>query len=333
MKIKIKTFAYLLSLALAALMGYQTLTPKFPDNEILLYPNQMRSDLTLTYLHAFKRAHHSILVIIYTLRDEEIIRSLRERGEEGIKVTVICDHKACLGVAKELGPDVRTVYCDHKGHMHQKIVVIDDELIWLGSANMTTESLRFHGNLVAGIKDPTLAKKITEHANLMTQDGIGDTDTPSLFTINGQTLSLTLLPDKGSALKELIALIDQAKTDIRVAMFTWTHPLLTDAVIRAVKRGVKVEAILDNTSSQGASRATFKALQASGCAVSTNDTAALLHHKFLVIDDKLLAMGSTNWTKAAFTRNNDCFIILPEMTDKQKKTIRRLWKVLKAESS
>ena len=48
--------------------------------------------------------------------------------------------------------------------MHRKVLLVDGEEVWLGSANMTRDSLRMHGNLMVGIKDPAVGnswKKIS----------------------------------------------------------------------------------------------------------------------------------------------------------------------------
>ena len=59
----------------------------------------------------------------------------------------------------------------------------------------------------------------------------------------------------------------------------------------------------------------------------------LLHHKFILIDDQTLLVGSANWTKAAFYKNSDCFLILHNLTDDQKTFMNRLWTRLEAEST
>ena len=47
--------------------------------------------------------------------------------------------------------------------MHQKVIVIDKKQIWLGSANLTNESLNLHNNLVSGLYHPDIAETIIEY--------------------------------------------------------------------------------------------------------------------------------------------------------------------------
>ncbi len=51
-----------------------------------------------------------------------------------------------------------------------------------------------------------------------------------------------------------------------------------------------------------------------------------MHHKMALFDHQILAMGSTNWTKSAFTRNQDDLLIL---TSLKKREIQKIQKMLK----
>ncbi len=116
-------------------------------------------------------------------------------------------------------------------------------------------------------------------------------------------------------------------------MFTFTRQDFAQAIIQAAKRGVKTEVVIDHQSAKGASAKVVALLQKAGVSVSLSQGSALLHHKFLYIDGKVLENGSANWTKAAFTQNDDCFLILHELNDSQKQQMEKLWKVIKAESA
>ena len=52
-----------------------------------------------------------------------------------------------------------------KGLMHKKIVVIDKRLIFLGTANLTTTSLRHHANVMGlGLRSP---RRLPHRAGLL----------------------------------------------------------------------------------------------------------------------------------------------------------------------
>jgi phosphatidylserine/phosphatidylglycerophosphate/cardiolipin synthase-like enzyme len=116
-------------------------------------------------------------------------------------------------------------------------------------------------------------------------------------------------------------------------MFTWTHPLHTAHVIAAHQRGVQVEIIIDHHSAMGASQKTVTALQEAGIGVRLGQGPQLLHHKMAWVDEMTLILGSANWTKSAFKKNEDCFLILHDLSSSQRGLLDKLWSVLVKEST
>ena len=82
----------------------------------------------------------------------------------------------------------------------------------------------------------------------------------------------------------------------------------------------------------GASAKVAALLKKGGIPVKCNRGGNLLHHKFMYIDGKTLVNGSANWTKAAFEKNDDCFIILHDLTDTQREFMDKLWAVIDSET-
>ena len=117
-----------------------------------------------------------------------------------------------------------------------------------------------------------------------------------------------------------------ARHSIRVALFTLTHPNLVDELIIAHRRGVDVTLVLDLHSALGASAESVAALKHAGISVRLSKGVQLFHHKFALIDDRILVTGSANWTKAAFTKNSDCLIALHNLVPEQKAFMSYLWK-------
>ena len=116
-------------------------------------------------------------------------------------------------------------------------------------------------------------------------------------------------------------------------MFTWTREDFAKGVIAAFRRGVDVEVVIDYYQGKGASFKIVEQLKNSGVKVRIGKGGALLHHKFMVIDDDTLVNGSANWTKAAFTRNDDCFIVLDPLSSNNQEKLETLWKKIWSEST
>src|ERR1700722_8311222 len=303
----IKFYRLLSSLLLLILFFYLTESKKLeeiqPGENPVLYSNVCHDNLESVFLDAIRGANHSILLIIYSLSDIKLIHALNRQAEKGIPVKVIHDTTTPPLGFQKLSSRIDNQGIKLSGLMHQKILVVDREKVWLGSANMTTESLKLHDNLVLGLINHRLAEAIVQQKAF------------SLIDLCGQQVEYWSLPQKGKeGLKRLIQLIDGAQKSVRVAMFTWTHAELTEAVIRANHRGIRVEVILDRGQALGVCHQTLEKLLHAGVEVRLSSGLGLLHHKFAWIDEKYLINGSANWTVSAFTRNRDCFLILHSLT-------------------
>ncbi|MFQ5728882.1 MAG: phosphatidylserine/phosphatidylglycerophosphate/cardiolipin synthase family protein [Waddliaceae bacterium] len=298
-----------------------------------LYSTQTRDDLKLTFSQAINEAENSVLLIIYSLKDSKIIQALKKKSEERINVEVICDTEASRGVARKLGSKVKTSLCKGKGLMHQKILVIDNKKVWIGSANMTPTSLRWHNNLVTGLQSPKLAANIKEKAHIMIEEGRVRPVTTEDFNVGDQKAEMWFLPDNPTGAYRIRQLFRTAQKTIRIAMFTWTRLDFADDIVKAQKRGLDIQVAIDAQSGGGVSAKVVERLQNGGVPVRLSKGGPLLHYKFMVIDDRILVNGSANWTKAAFTQNDDCFIILYDLTEDQQQFLDNLWSVIREEST
>jgi phosphatidylserine/phosphatidylglycerophosphate/cardiolipin synthase-like enzyme len=115
-------------------------------------------------------------------------------------------------------------------------------------------------------------------------------------------------------------------------MFTLTHPEITQALLRAKKRGVEVTIAADYYTAKGASKKTLETMRNGGIKILNSQGRQLLHHKWAIIDDLTLIMGSANWTKAAFSKNQDFLFFLFPLNQDQRKFLNKLWNVIEMES-
>lgn len=297
------------------------------DSPIELYSNQTQDDLTHLFQHAIASAKQSITLVIYALTDPQIIHSLQAQSDSGLQVYIVCDARASPGISHRL-PRATIVKKTGPGLMHQKILIIDNKQIWVGSANMTTSSLNVHSNLVMGIENPALAQALTERAKSMDESGGYSPLLHRETQAGNQNLELWVLPDDPHAVQRMIDLLRSAQKSIKVAMFTWTRVDFTEELIAATKRGVKVETVIDRYSGKGASAKIVRLLEQNHVPVRLSTGHKLMHNKFAYIDDTILVNGSANWTNAAFKENDDFFIILYPLTPEQQAKMNNLWSAI-----
>lgn len=116
--------------------------------------------------------------------------------------------------------------------------------------------------------------------------------------------------------KKVIPLIEQAKRSIKIIIFAWRwYPndpgnpvqLFNQAIVRAARRGVRVEAITNFDGIDGL-------LVEQGVVVIKTVSKNLIHAKLMIIDDENLIMGSHNYTQSAFTTNHEISMISQEVS-------------------
>ncbi len=259
---------------------------------------------------------------MFGLSDRAVLSALSAKLKQNVPTTIYYDTKGSSKIFKYL--DGGNIYpVKNSSLMHRKILVLDQEMVFIGSANMTTASLRMHDNLVVGLRSRTLAQFLQEHGPF----------TPGYLQtlVGGQNVELWLLPDpRGHALTELRKKIRTATRSIRIALFTFTHPGLADELIEAHQRGVAVSLVVDMQSAFGASAKTIEKLKKANVPVLLSQGPQLLHHKFIYIDEQTLVTGSANWTKAAFYKNSDCVLSLNPLNAEQKNFMAKLWRQIES---
>lgn len=304
---------------------HRSIHPSLPGLNIepCLYSNQCQLNLRTLTIEAIQQAKKSIHLVMFDLNDPAIVHAL-ERAQNHIPLDIYYDANKSPLLYSQWNAHLHPMYLS--GLMHQKIMIVDRELVLIGSANMTTSSLLMHDNLVVGLRSPAVADFLIQQAPPASgylQSSVG-----------GQDIELWLLPDiQGKALSDLCQYLRGATHSIKVALFTLTHPILCDELIAAKQRGVAVTVVIDLHSGMGASAKAIERLQQHQINVLFSQGIQLLHHKLVWIDDQTLLCGSANWTKAAFEKNSDCIIGFRQITQTQKKFMTNLWKRIETEAS
>lgn len=132
--------------------------------------------------------------------------------------------------------------------------------------------------------------------------------------------------------RELIALIGQATSTLDIAMCWFTDDNLGDAVVAACERNVKVRVLLDGTQEKATGGEYEKLVRAGIEVLVEHLSKPKMHHKFAVIDRKIVVTGSYNWSSAADTDNLENIVVLecPEIAAAFITEFDRIWTALKA---
>lgn len=103
-------------------------------------------------------------------------------------------------------------------------------------------------------------------------------------------------------------LFQRAQRQVDVCVFTITDDRITDAILDAHRREVKIRIISDNDKAEDAG-SDVGLLARRGVAVRFDQSEYHMHHKFAIFDEVKLLTGSYNWTRGAARYNEENFIV------------------------
>jgi mitochondrial cardiolipin hydrolase len=111
-----------------------------------------------------------------------------------------------------------------------------------------------------------------------------------------------------ACLRKLRELCGGARRQLDICVFTLADDRLTDAVLDAHRRGVRVRVISDDDK-RFDTGSDVTQLADAGIEIRLDRGPAHMHHKFAVFDGKLLANGSFNWTRSASASNDENLVV------------------------
>jgi len=136
-------------------------------------------------------------------------------------------------------------------------------------------------------------------------------------------------PD-GGIRRQLLRAIQDARQRIDVAVYQITSTELARALVAAKQRGVRVQILTDHERAQARGPA-MRIFLTAGLSVRTLGVSeqSLMHHKFAVFDERLVATGSYNWTQSAERANYENLILLDDsrVVARFTEEFQRLWRL------
>lgn len=111
-----------------------------------------------------------------------------------------------------------------------------------------------------------------------------------------------------------------------ICVFTITYNQIANAILAEFRDGVKVRIISDNDKAQDLGSDIYK-LAMAGIPIKVDKTDVHMHHKFAVVDGKLVINGSFNWTRSAQSKNFENVVISnnPKMVESFAGHFEHLW--------
>ena len=202
-----------------------------------------------------------------------------------------------------------------KGIMHDKFFIIDNKYLWTGSTNVSSGCLTYNANVSVAIDSPIIANLYKQEFEQMYLEGkfhknkrkIENTEN---IQINDNTrVSVYFSPKSLVFYKAIIPLIDNAQSSIDIPIFFFTHKDVIQALLNAHARGVKIRVLLDAVGALSA-YSKHDILRSAGIPVKVENWGGKMHMKSMIVDKKIILVGSTNWTNTAAHTNDENLLVI-----------------------
>lgn len=119
--------------------------------------------------------------------------------------------------------------------------------------------------------------------------------------IFGQDIVVRFSPE-GGCTDLIVEKINNSKRSIFVQAYSFTSQSISDALINAFERDVKVKIILDKSQLEGKS-SKYQEVKEAGIPTLIDSKHAIAHNKIIIIDENIILTGSFNFTNNAESRN------------------------------
>lgn len=107
---------------------------------------------------------------------------------------------------------------------------------------------------------------------------------------------------------KLKTVIFGCERSLDMCLFLMTLPDVASLVIKLMKKGVRVRVIIDHNNI-GVPGCQIRKMHQAGVLIVSIQQIGLMHHKFVLVDDRVLLTGSFNWTSQAVHYNNENIIV------------------------
>ena len=298
-----------------------------------LGPSPSMEKALLAFIDA---AGETLDVCVFEMNLPAVARALLNAERRGVKVRVIVAKENAEsayeieGELKEMERRKMLTLADNRsGLMHNKFMVADGVRVWTGSYNFTRNCSQFNDNHAIVLESRELAENYAAewleiHERRHGKKFAYPTPHPEV-DVGGTAMKNYFTPEddvRGAIVEEM----NRATTEIAMMAFSFTDPAMTEAIRKAVGRGVRTIVLLDSSLAKHPG-ANTKELEAMGANVRMSP-GVRLHHKVIVIDRETVVLGSANFSGSAFDRNDENVLIVkaPNFAQAMLREAIRCWR-------
>ncbi len=240
-------------------------------------------------------AKYNVHCAFYSLSSEEVIRALNSLPK-CIEGRVVLEKQA-----EELTQPKQTA--KGRGIMHNKFCVIDKAMVITGSYN-PREASDYRDALLV-VEDSRIAVQYeTEFKELWYNKNVSYSNP----NFNSDVTAYFCPEDDCNRI--IIEELEKAEKSVNFAYYSFTSGELGLALVALSSRNISVSGIFEV--SQISKFSQYHLLKNQGVNITVYCSAMVLHHKFIVIDNRTVITGSFNPTKRAQLFNDENILVIQD---------------------
>jgi phosphatidylserine/phosphatidylglycerophosphate/cardiolipin synthase-like enzyme len=310
----------------------------FADRHNFGDPENWQGSIQEQIIKKIDAAQTSIHIASFEFNLTPVAEALVAAKERGVDVRWVTDDEHGLEADEEPGhgqfemlheAGIEVKGDDRSALMHNKFWIFDSKTVWTGSTNITINGIFKQDNNVIVVHSPEVAA-IYEREFEEMWNGEHGIRSPSTVdqqsaTVNGTPVQALFAAEDG-VIGHLIPYVESAQSSVRFMAFSFTDYPLAEAMINRAKDGVDVAGVFEKVGSE-TEYAELRTLHCAGVPVRQDGNPTFLHHKLIIVDERIVMTGSLNYSTNAEESNDENVIIVdnPEIAALYMQEFERVW--------
>jgi phosphatidylserine/phosphatidylglycerophosphate/cardiolipin synthase-like enzyme len=267
-------------------------------------------------VEAIDAARLSVDVAAYSLSLNSVRNALLRAHDRGATVRVVMESsnmdRSDPQILIEEG--IPVIGDNRDGLMHDKFIIIDKSEVWMGSMNFTDGGAYDDNNNLMRIRSTKIVENyLTEFEEMFNDDLFGpdiaaQTPNPTL-TIDGARIDTFFSPDDG-VLASLVPVLETAQESIYFLAYSFTSNQLGEIVRQKAEAGVTIAGVMDDEQIRSNQGTEYDPFRQADLDVRIDGIDGLMHHKVFIVDEKIVVLGSYNFSQNAEERNDENLMII-----------------------
>lgn len=269
------------------------------------------------------RAHRTLDVAIYELNLRNVAEAMARAADRGVRVRMVTDSdtladqepatQAALAVVRSAG--IPIVPDGRRGLMHHKFMVVDGEWVQTGSANYTDREAYRNNNNAIIVHSRALAQNYAAEFEKMFAGQFGQAKSRGVphpvTSLVGSRVENYYSPSDRAA-SHVVRWMSAARHRVHFLAFSFTLDGLGDMALQRAQAGVEVGGVFEGSGVTN-EFSEFRRLKEAGLDVLLDGNPWNLHHKVIVIDDRVSIFGSFNFSNNADRENDENLLIVEDV--------------------